>query len=278
MRADHRRRLLKGLEADERRLELDGILTNVLEAGAGPPLILVHGGIECGGICWAPVIPALAARHRLVVPDVPGLGESAPAGRLDAAVFGSWLRALIVATCERAPAVIAHSLLGTLAGRFAVDSGAALSRLTIYGAPGIGEYRMPLRLRWLAIRFGLRPNEANAERFERFALLERDRTRDRDPGWYDAFSAYTTARARIPHVKRTMRNLIGAGTERIPDAALARIGAPVTMLWGAGDRMVPVAPAREASERFGWPLRLVDGAAHVPHIEQPERFNEEVLR
>lgn len=276
MRADHRRRLLKGLEADERRLELDGISTNLLEAGAGPPLILVHGGIECGGIYWAPVIPALAARHRLIVPDVPGLGESAPAGRLDDVAFGGWLRALIVATCERAPAVIAHSLLGTLAGRFAVDSGTALSRLMIYGAPGIGAYRMPLRLRWLAIRFGLRPNEANAERFERFALLDLDRTRDRDPGWYDAFSAYTTARARIPHVKRTMRNLIGTATKRIPDAALARIGAPVTVLWGTRDRMVPVAHAREASERFGWPLRLVDGAAHVPHIEQPERFIEEV--
>ena len=256
MPPDHRRRLLKGLEVRERRLDLDGIPTNLLEAGAGPPLILVHGGIECGGVYWAPVIPALAGRHRVIVPDVPGLGESAPARRLDDATIGSWLGALIAATCDRAPAVIAHSLLGTLVGRFAADSSARLSRLTIYGAPGIADYRMPLRLRWLAIRFALRPNEANAERFERFALLDLDRTRDRDPGWYDAFSAYTTERARIPHVKRTMRSLIGAGTKRIPDAALARIGAPVTVLWGARDRMVPVAAARSRASgsagRCGW--------------------------
>jgi pimeloyl-ACP methyl ester carboxylesterase len=278
MRTDHRRRLLSGLDVEERHLEVDGISTSVLEAGVGAPLILVHGGIECGGVYWAPVIPALAERHHVIVPDVPGLGESAPAGRLDDDTFGSWLRALIAATCDRAPAVIAHSLLGSLTGRFAVDPRTRLSRLTIYGAPGIGDYRMPLRLRWLAIRFGLRPNATNAERFERFALLDLDRTRDRDPGWYDAFSAYTTDRARVPHVKRTMRELISAGTERIPDAALARIDAPVTVLWGTGDRMVPVAPAREASERFGWPLRLVAEAAHVPHIEQPDRFIEEALR
>lgn len=59
-----------------------GVATSVLQAGQGPPLLL-HGGIECGGPYWAPVVSRLAERHLVVVPDVPGLGESEPVERLD---------------------------------------------------------------------------------------------------------------------------------------------------------------------------------------------------
>jgi pimeloyl-ACP methyl ester carboxylesterase len=36
--------------------------------------------------------------------------------------------------------------------------------------------------------------------------------------------------------------------------------------------MVPLSIAEGASDRLGWPLHVVAGAAHAPHIEQPERF------
>ena len=72
----------------------------VLEGGDGPPLVLLHGGIECGGAYWAPVIAPLAERHRVIVPDLPGLGESEPVARLDAATFADWFAALLRETCE----------------------------------------------------------------------------------------------------------------------------------------------------------------------------------
>jgi pimeloyl-ACP methyl ester carboxylesterase len=114
-----------------------------------------------------PVISRLAEGHSLVVPDLPGLGESEPVGRLD-------------------------------------DHGDLLRRLVIYAAPGIGPYRFPLRLMVVATLFSIRPSERNAERFDRFALLDLDRTRERDPDWFGAFSRYTLSRAVVPHVKRTM--------------------------------------------------------------------------
>jgi pimeloyl-ACP methyl ester carboxylesterase len=156
-----RARLLLGLGVEERRVEVNGIGTTVLEGGDGPPLLLLHGGIECGGVYWAPVITRLARDHRLIVPDAPGLGESEPA-HLEG--FSDWLSALVRLTCAESPTLVAHSLLGTLAARFAASHGERLRRLVIYAAPGVGPYRMPIGLRAVAIRFALRPSEANLER------------------------------------------------------------------------------------------------------------------
>ena len=81
--AHPRERMLAGLPTATRTVDVAGVSTAVIEAGDGPPLLLLHGGIECGGAMWAPVLTQLAQRHRVVAPDVPGLGESAPLARLD---------------------------------------------------------------------------------------------------------------------------------------------------------------------------------------------------
>jgi 2-hydroxymuconate-semialdehyde hydrolase len=256
----------------ERRLQVAGVSTAVLEGGAGPSLVLLHGGIECGGVVWAPVLGALAARHRLIVPDVPGLGESEPVTDLDVDSFAEWLVELLRQTCPQPPMLMAHSLGGSLAAGFAALHTDLLRRLVIYAAPAIGPYRMPLGLRFVAICFALRPSERSAQRFQRYALLDPDGTRERDPRWFEAFSRYTLSRAVVPHVKRTMRQLIKTGTAQVPDSQLRRIAIPTALVWGRHDRMVPAGLAEGASNRLGWPLHLIDGAAHAPHIEQPERF------
>jgi pimeloyl-ACP methyl ester carboxylesterase len=267
-----RERMLARLPVAERRLELAGVSTAVLEGGAGPPLVLLHGGIECGAAVWAPVVARLAERHRVVLPDLPGLGESEPVARLDAPTFADWFIALLGHTCEAPPVLVAQSLAGSLAARFAVEHGERLARLVLYAAPGVGRYRMPLGLRATAVRFALRPSEANAERFERWAFADLDRVRRADAEWFAAFGAYLLARAQVPHVKRTMRRLIATGTKPVP--ALEGIEVPTVLLWGRHDRFVPLRLAEAANSRYGWPLRVVEHAGHVPHIEQPEAFLE----
>jgi 2-hydroxymuconate-semialdehyde hydrolase len=270
--AQARERLLAGLPVSERRVDVAGVSTALLEAGAGPPLVLLHGGIECGGAYWGPVIGGLAKTYRVVAPDLPGLGESAPVGRLDDETFARWLREFLSLACEERPTLVAHSLVGSLAARFAAAHGELLAKLIVCAAPGIGPYRMPLGLRAVGVRFALRPTVQNEQRFERFALLDRERTRGRDPAWFDAFGAYVLARAQAPHVKRTMRGLLRRGTKRIADSELRRIGSPVALLWGRHDRMTPLSLAEATSARMGWPLHVVEAAAHVPHIEQPRGF------
>ena len=269
-----RARVLQGWAGEPELVRLNGTMTSLLSVGMGPPLILLHGGIECGGAYWAPVAARLAERFQVLIPDVPGLGESEPFAELTETAFTQWFDELLRATGVQRPALVAHSLLGGLASRYAVRNGERLGRLVVYGAPGVGPYRLPIKLLITAIRFELRPTARNNERFERFALLHRDRTRLRDPEWFDAFSAYSLSCALRPHTKRTMKELIRVGTRQISDDELKQIRVPTALLWGAHDRMISPALARRAHERFGWPLTLVADAAHVPHMEQPELFTE----
>ena len=246
----------------------------MLEGGDGPPLVLLHGGIECGGVYWTPVLSALAESHRLVVPDVPGLGESEPVARLDEEVFAAWISDLIRLTCDGRPAVVAHSLLGSLAVRFAARHGDLLRRLVVYGTPGVGPFRMSLGLRLMVIRFALRPTEANMERFARWAFLDFDRALQWNGAWLEAFSAYDLSRSTVPHVKRTMRRLVASCTKRVPDSELGRIDVPTSLLWGRHDRFVPLGLAQGTSARLGWPLHVIEDVGHAPHMERPDDFIE----
>jgi 2-hydroxymuconate-semialdehyde hydrolase len=268
-----RKAMLQGVQLEGRRLDVGGVSTSVLGCGRGKPLVLLHGGIECGGVYWTPVIPQLAQSYRLIIPDVPGLGESDPVDRLDIDTFSPWFRSLLDLTCEQEkPALVAHSLLGSLAARFAARHAGILDRLVIYAAPGVGPYRMPLGLRVAAIVFALRPSERNAERFDRWAFADYNRARRQNGDWLGAFSEYTRYRAMVPHVKRTMRQLVASGTKRVPDDELRLINIPTALLWGRYDRFVPVALGEGTSQRLGWPIEIIDDAGHVPHIEQAEAF------
>ncbi len=267
-----RARILADVPLTERRLQLAGVSTCVLEGGSGRPLVLLHGGIECGGAYWALVLRRLAEQYRLVVPDVPGLGESEPVATLDQPTFARWFSAVLRLAGDEKPALVAHSLLGTLAARYAAEEGDRLRSLVIYGTPGIGKYRLPLGLMAAAIRLDLRPTQRNLERFERWAFLDPDLTKQQDPEWFAAFDAYSIACGRTRHIKRTMRALIRVGTKQVPDGELRRIDTPTALIWGRRDRMVPLRLAESASAGLGWPLHVVEDTGHAPHLERPADF------
>ncbi|MEO3761679.1 alpha/beta fold hydrolase [Mycobacterium sp. B14F4] len=263
--------MLAGAAVAVRTVELAGTTTSVLEAGQGPPMVLLHGAIECGGALWVPAVTELAKNHRLIIPDFPGLGESSPLAEIDIDSFSAWLHGMFERLDVARATLVAHSMLGGMAARFASRDGSGLARLVLYAAPAVGRYRMPVGLRYRAVRFAVRPTAANLRRFQQFALLDLDATRARDPAWFDAFSAYTLDRARQPQVKATMTKLVSTQGKAV---ALAGIRVPTALLWGREDRMVPLRIAEPTADRYGWPLFIVDRAGHVPHIEQPAAFVE----
>ena len=72
---DARERLLAELPVTERRVQLHGVSTALLEGGDGPPVVLLHGP---GGhaASWLRVMPNLVNAYRVIAPDLPGQGAS----------------------------------------------------------------------------------------------------------------------------------------------------------------------------------------------------------
>ena len=115
-----RQRVLAGAPVTERRLELAGVSTAVLEGGDGPPVVLLHGQGGWAGM-WLPVAADLVRTHRVVAPDLPGLGASeVPDGPPDAAGVLAWLGELVDQTCATPPVLVGASLGASIAARFAI--------------------------------------------------------------------------------------------------------------------------------------------------------------
>ena len=80
---------------EHRDVEVRGIRLHVAEAGAGPPLVLLHGWPQHWW-CWRHLIPRLAERYRLLAPDLRGWGWSAaPPGDYAKAAFAADVLALM---------------------------------------------------------------------------------------------------------------------------------------------------------------------------------------
>ena len=268
---DARRWLLAGAPVTERRLDLAGVSTAVLEGGDGPPVVLLHGQGGWSGI-WLPVIAELVATHRVVAPDLPGLGASqVPDGPPDAARVLAWLDALIRRTCP-APALVGASLGASIAARFAIAHPDRLSRLVLMGAGSLGRFRPAPGVALALIRFVARPNERTQRGFLRQIAVDPARVRALLGARWEASQAYLLDLARTPSVRAANRRLLRElGTKAIPPQELARITVPTSLIWGRHDRVMRLRIAETASARYGWPLHVVEDAGHFS-VEQPEAF------
>ena len=137
---DPRERLLAGMPVTERHLQLAGVSTAVLEGGAGPPVVLLHGPGEYGAK-WMRVIPELVKTHRVIAPDLPGHGASALVGGvMGADRVLAWLEELIERTCLSRPALVGQILGGAIAARFASERSDRLRRLVLVDALGLAPF------------------------------------------------------------------------------------------------------------------------------------------
>jgi pimeloyl-ACP methyl ester carboxylesterase len=269
-----RRRLLAGAPVTERRLELAGVSTAVLEGGEGPPVVLLHGQGGWAGL-WLPVIAGLVGAHRVVAPDLPGLGASrAGQGPPGAATTLAWLGELIDRTCAAPPVLVGASLGGSIAARFAAGSSDRLAGLVLIAMGGlVGRVRIPPATMLALVRHGVRPSERTAMAMLRQVSVDPERARRRMGERWTPFRAYSLALARDPGVRRANRRLLRElGLRQIPPEELARIEVPTSLIWGRQDRVMPLATAQEASARYGWPLEVLDDAGHLAAVDQPEAF------
>jgi len=263
-----------------RNIEVKGLPTRYLTAGAGPPLVMLHGAGD-SALDWRWVLPALAVTHRVYAPDLPGTGGTArPAADYSSAFFERFVAGFLDALDIERAVMVGNSIGGLVALRSAFSEpsrvaalvladSAGLGRavnpvLTSVNVPGLGEAAIPLwrtrvgayqrawgRTALLFARPGGVPREWLADQC-RLAL---------SPGFLEAHLA--TLRAQVGPVGQ--REVL---VERLP-----HLEVPTLVVWGARDRVFPKSQAQVATARLrGGSLEIIPDCGHLPHVERSELF------
>ena len=278
--AGPRAQLLAGLSITERRIDAAGISTALIEAGSGPDMVLLHGpGEYAAG--WSEVLEALAARHHVIVPDLPGHGESEATGDLGAEQVISWLDDVIAATCPHPPAVVGRVLGGAIAMRHAADHGDRVGRLVLVSTLGLSAFDPAPPFGEALHRYFADPTVETHGRLMQYCVSDADALRGRLGERWSAYADYAVDRLQQPARMATVGALIAEFGEEIPSDVLSSISVPTTLIWGRQDLATPLRVAEAASRAFGWPLHVVENAADDPALEQPAAFVavlEEVVR
>lgn len=268
---DHRARLLSAIPATERHLNLNGVPTAVLVGGEGPPIILLHGPGE-SSTWWMRVVPKLIKTHRVIVPDLPGHGATWVNDKtLDKESVFQWLDELIEQTCPTPPTLVGHLLGASLAARFAIGHGSRLGTLVLVNSFGLGKFRPPARFAFGLIRFMIWPTRKNYNRFLPQCVYDPDDLRSKMGPLWEPFIAYNIECAKDSDHKAAMRFLMKeVGVPEIPSEDLARISVPTALIWGRHDLVNDLQVAEAASNRYGWPLHVIEEARDDPKLERPD--------
>lgn len=244
------------------------------QAGAGEPLVLLHG-VGASRVVWRHVTPALAADRLVLAPDLPGFGESTPAGPgfdLERAAV-----ALAGPLAERAGApfdLVGNSLGGAVALQLGVSRPELVRRLVLSAPAGFthprallafaaGHLLGPLTTLRRALGVPLVGSAAIRRALLYGAIA--------DPAQLPA----DDARMMLEASRGSTR--IGAAVETVLESdlrpQLARVQAPLGVIWGTHDRVVPIAALdRIRTVRPDVAVETLDDAAHVPQVERPAEF------
>jgi pimeloyl-ACP methyl ester carboxylesterase len=118
---------------------VDGLTLQYLEAGRGPAVVLLHGYAETSRM-WRPLMPQLAANHRVIAPDLPGIGGSAvPKDGLDMKNAAVRMHALVRQLGVDHAVVVGHDIGLMVAYAYAAQFPNEVDKLILMDAflPGV---------------------------------------------------------------------------------------------------------------------------------------------
>jgi pimeloyl-ACP methyl ester carboxylesterase len=215
-----------------------------------PPVVLVHGVNDQAG-SWFTVAPALASQRRVILPDLPGHGESAPSsGPLPLPLFLDALENVF--GHEREITLVGNSLGGWLAALYTLAHPDRVKHLVLEAAGGLA-------------RPFASPVFAHDREQALVILRNVHGSRFQAPEW--------VIEALIARSKNSQMLRVTEAENYILDRRLADLHTPTTLIWGEEDGVLPVAYARELQSLIaGSELRVLEGAAHIPHMQNPEAF------
>jgi 3-oxoadipate enol-lactonase len=243
---------------------INGIELYYESHGSGDAVVFAHGR---GGnrLSWWQQIPAFAARHRCIVLDQRGFGQSpdAPDGPGRAA-FVDDLRGLLDHLGIRTAYLVGQSMGGLTTLGFALAYPERALGLVLAGTTGgIADPAVQAAFKTR----GPLPADVTARALS--AAFRRD-----EPAKTVLFTAIGAV---SPPERDPSASLFG-GEEGRTAADLARFTVPTLFVVGGEDLITPVHVVEAAAKCVpGTEVKVVDGAGHSAYYEQPERFNDLVL-
>lgn len=224
--------------------------------GTGHVLVLLHGANDQAGT-WFAVAPKLAKTYRVLVPDLPGHGESGPhEGPLPLSMMVERLHALLEHEKVGHVTLVGNSMGGWIAMLYAMQYPEQVERIVLEDASGM---MWPLSVPLVA-----------TSRDDAIKILHAVHGPQAEtPEW-------AIEGLQQPEAGAAMKRVIAGGVlDFLVDNKLSALKTPTVLIWGKDDGLLPVAYAEALQKKIkGSRLFVIDGAAHMPHRQQPEKFLE----
>ncbi len=238
---------------------VDGCSVSVQRAGAGEPLLFLHGAR--GAPHWLPFMDALARHFEVIVPEHPGFGRSETPEWLDtvgdlAYFYLDFIAALGLSRVN----LVGTSLGGWIAAELAVRDQSALKTLTLVAAAGIHVKGVQKGDLFLWSPEQLARNLVVDQRIADTMLSQALSEEEQDLMMKNALTSAKLAwqpRLYNPHLAKWLH----------------RIRTPTLILWGDGDKVIP--PAYGPAFRDLIPksrLHVFRVCGHLPHVEKTAEY------
>ncbi len=249
-------------------MDVGGIRLSLLEAGAGRPVVFVHGAVTTSEL-FRDAVEYFSSSYRAIAVDLRGYGGSDKPGHgYDVRQFSEDLVAVFDRLELDAAVLLGVSMGGFVAQRFAIDHPDRLAGLVL-ASTSDGEFAPGV----LADDPVETIRHAGWQRFSA-GLITGAFPPGADPALVDALLA------RIPTWNETVITRVAESMRTFDSRAeLGKLRMPTLVLVGSEDHQLPVGLSRRLQATIpGSQLVVFEGAGHFMMLEQPERFREVLAR
>ena len=261
--------VVQRLDAESRRSESpcgDGSMV-WRSWGEGPALVLLHGGAGSWQH-WVRTVPAFSPTHRVLAPDLPGLGESAdppaPAEMTTvAAIVAAGIDGLLGPRASYD--IVGFSFGASVGGHLALLHAERVRSLTLLGAGGLARPRTPMTLERVRDKTGEALMQAHRTNLQRTMIA--------DPARIDALALAIQDR----NARHSRLNTPALIALRPLAVSLPQLRIPVNAIWGERDQVAyytledRIAALRVL--RPGIEPHIIPSAGHWAAYEAPDAFN-----
>ncbi|HET9222023.1 MAG TPA: alpha/beta hydrolase [Roseiflexaceae bacterium] len=230
-----------------RRVQVGTATLSYQVAGAGPPLVLLHG-LAGSGRWWQRNIAHLAQRFRVYVLDLIGFGASRGSHPLIFDEVAGYMVAWMDQLGIRSASIVGHSMGGLIAADLAANAPDRIERLVLVDAAAfLIEQRYVYHFQGLL-------RELFQVQVDFFTMLVAD--------------AYRAG-------PFTLLNAINQLLNTDFSAKLSQVQAPTLLVWGEHDAIVPLEIGKRLCRHLPADNKLVviKGAGHNPMWDRPGAFN-----